>query len=451
MLPGSATGCKFKIAESGNMNLQLSTIELVGNDEVQLQSIETTKIHVKEGNRLHTRPAMIAKNTIRVAAAQIRCMATEAPAKDSNTMENLLSKLAAITKEAAPNASYINMTKERAPMKSSNRSNSKSSSQGDKFSGEKKSFGGKNNKRNDNYNPSNKYKKNGKKQFNKSNNERRGYNASGRGGRTVQTVSHFDRIRNPTAAAAAATATATAGGASSGLNSEGLSFADQQEQRALFIRRKLEPTSVSDSPSFPAAQVFKFLTSRVAHEHNLYKYKGDKFAEFKEAPSQYQLAPVSKAELELTKDKMGYDAKSRVLRALEQITTKRGFKLLDAVKTNVPYIPYNSMIYPYANTTLPNNLRRPVANIKNLSNVSSEEVAFTIATVVKGKRQELQFDASAQYKTPQLKVNAQVVVNGLNRNAQLQVDNLHYALAPTMLGEAPVKSLPKAELPPKKL
>ncbi|GAV28842.1 hypothetical protein PMKS-002319 [Pichia membranifaciens] len=215
-------------------------------------------------------------------------------------------------------------------------------------------------------------------------------------------------------------------------------------------RRKVAEGSPATLHTGEAA-VFDFFYSRAVHKAAKYDWKADKFAQFEDTPEVYRAAEVSKPDLELSKDKMGYDTKSRVLRALEQITTKRGFKLSDIEKKNDSYLPYTALLYPYANTTLPNNLERPRANLKNLASVPEEEISATIASVVRGQRPELVYNPQENFKTEQLKINAQVVVNSLNRNAQLQVDNLHKSMAKVMLGQQPIKTLPQPVFPPKKL
>lgn len=347
-------------------------------------------------------------------------------APDAGKMNNLLEKLAAITDSkpaAAKKSTMISQQRKKHAKNNSNGSNKNRGQQKGKQT-------------------SNRYNKN----YNKNNNadERRaGSNHNNR----RQTVSHFDRYRNPKKTLGSS-ATNSADGQ---LNSAGLSFADLQEARALYIRNKVDKPSDAVDLHISELAAFDFIHSRAVHKTQLYDVKSERFAKFHEPSNTYQVPQVSKPELELSKDKLGYDTKSRILRALEQITRKRGFKLNDVYKRNVNYLPSNASSYPYANTTLPNNLDRPKANLSNLSNIPEGEIKATIATVVRGERPELLFDPKAEYKTEQLKVNAQVVVNNLNRNAQLQVDNLHISMAKVMLGNAPIKSLPQPILAPKNL
>lgn len=370
------------------------------------------------------------------AISQVRRMATEAgdaPAS-GNKMENLLEKLASITNNGPSDAGQNTMiAKQKGKQNRNNRGNNGSNNQRS-GKGYRKEASGRSNTRSNNSNRNNSERKN----------QRRGTGTGGRRSNSAQTVSHFDRFKNPKKASNAATK------ADGSLNAEGLSFADLQEARALFIRRKLsedKPIALHTSEEV----VFDFFHSRAVHKAQIYDPKTAKFAKFEEAPNVYQPAEVSKPELELLKDKMGYDTNSRILRALEQITTKRGFKLADVEKRNVSFLPYNGLLYPYANTTLPNNLDRPKANLQNLSNIPEEEITATIASVVRGQRPELVFNPKEKFKTEQLKINAQVVANGLNRNAQLQVDNLHKSMAKVMLGQQPVKTLPQPVFAPKKL
>ena len=367
------------------------------------------------------------------AFSQVRYMATEAGAGDApasnGKMENLLEKLASITSNGpagTPKETMLgkpkgkNIRNNRKPYNANNQRSAK---------GNRKDASSRNNNNNN------------RNKNSERNNQRRG---TGRRAHTVQTVSHFDRFKNPKKSSTASTR------ADNPLNADGLSFADLQEARALFIRRKVAEGSPAKLHTGEAA-VFDFFYSRAVHKAAKYDSKADKFAQFEETPQVYRAAEVSKPDLELFKDKMGYDTKSRVLRALEQITTKRGFKLSDIEKKNDSYLPYTALLYPYANTTLPNNLERPRANLKNLANVPEEEISATIASVVRGQRPDLVYDPQENFKTEQLKINAQVVVNSLNRNAQLQVDNLHKSMAKVMLGQQPIKTLPQPVFPPKKL
>jgi hypothetical protein len=368
---------------------------------------------------------MFSKSAAKVLV-HARTFASEVP--ETNKMDNLLKKLADITSSNSPSSNSSTTM-----MKKSSKKQFKNASNGEKREKKEfKSFNKRNNQRNRNT-------------YNKNNNERRGLQNSSSFSNTRQTVSHYDKYKNakkvnPSGSSPDSTI----------LNTEGLSLAELQKEKALYIRRK-ENVQESIVPNTPDINVFNFVASRALHKSLIYDLKADKFAKFNDPLNKYTLTPVNKAELELIKDKLGYDTKSRLLRALEQITTKRGFKLLDANKTSVQYLPYNALLYPFANTTLPSNLQRPVANLKNLSNVSPDEITSTLATVVKGVRQELVFDANKNYKTTQLKVNAQVVANSLNRNSQLQVDNLHQTMAQVMVGEQPVKTLPQPILAPKKI
>lgn len=385
---------------------------------------------------------MFAKNTFR-SLVTVRGLATEATAseKTPSSMNSLLSKLAAITENNVPSGAGTMVKK--IPKKQ-NRNAAR---------GEKKEFKRNNDRRDKDNNK--KFSNNTTRRNNNNtrNDEKRGFSNSNRSsfGRTEQTVSHYDKFHKAKAASTLANPSLSASSSASFLNNEGLSFAEIQKQRALYIRRKNGSTESKIELSTPEVNVLKFIASRALHKAENYDLRSNSFAKFSDPSNKYTVPVVSKPELELLKDKLAYDTKSRLLRALEQITTKRGFKLLDVNKSNVKYLPYTALLYPFANTTLPNNLDRPVANIKSLSNISPVEIQQTIDTVVKGKRQELIFDSNKNYKTAQLKVNAQVVVNALNSNSQFQVDNLHTTMAKVMVGEQPIKNLPEPILPPKKV
>ncbi|ODQ47444.1 hypothetical protein PICMEDRAFT_15391 [Pichia membranifaciens NRRL Y-2026] len=378
---------------------------------------------------------MFAKRGVK-AFSQMRRMATEAGAGDApvsnGKMESLLEKLASITSNGPAGAAEETMLgkakgkNSRGNRKPNNANNQRSAK------GNRKDASSRNNNRNNRPSRNNSSERN---------NQRRG---TGRRPHTVQTVSHFDRFKNPKKSS-------TASQREDGLlNAAGLSFADMQEARALFIRRKVSDGGAATLHTGDAA-VFNFFHSRAVHRANNYGPRADQFARFEETPNVYRAAEVSKPDLELSKDKMGYDTKSRVLRALEQITTRRGFKLSDVERKNDSFLPATALLYPYANTTLPNNLERPRANLKHLASVPEEEISATLAAVVRGQRPELVYNPKEDFKTEQLKINAQVVVNSLNRNAQLQVDNLHKSMAKVMLGQQPIKTLPQPLFPPKKL
>lgn len=364
------------------------------------------------------------------ASAPASADANANAAADNGKMNNLLEKLAAITDSKPAAAQKSTMI----PQKRRNNSNNNNRDQQN----------GKNASTRSNKNYNNNANRNRNRRTNNNTDARR---AGSNNNNRRQTVSHFDRYRNPKKSLASSATNSSNGQ----LNSTGLSFADLQEARALYIRNKVDKPSVAVDLHISELSVFDFIHSRAVHKTQVYDVKNEKFAKFHDPSNIYQVSKVSKADLELSKDKLGYDTKSRILRALEQITRKRGFKLKDVYKKNVNYLPYNALSYPYANTTLPNNLNRPKANLSNLSNISEEEIKATIATVVKGERPELIYDPKKEYKTEQLKVNAQVVVNNLNRNAQLQVDNLHLSMAKVMLGNEPIKSLPQPILAPKNL
>ncbi|TID14859.1 hypothetical protein CANINC_004530 [Pichia inconspicua] len=354
---------------------------------------------------------------------QARFLATEADAalnaaKNDTThdeMNSLLNKLSAITSEPIQNPNTV--------------------------IGKTKRSG--NHKRNDNREQRENRRNNARSDRSTSFSPQRRSNDN-RYAKKTQSISHFDKIRNKK------TNSQTEESSETSLNQAGVNFADLQEQKAQYIKRKLQDQKSLDIVT-PGQLVYNFISSRALHKTQIYDPLSDKFAQLKTPENVFKVAKVSKAELELSKDKLAYNTKSRLLRALEQLTNKRGFKLSDVAKKNVQYLPNSAYIYPYANTTLPNNLQRPFANLKNLNDISKEEVEYTFATVVRGERPELSVDPNTDFPTERAKLNAHVVVNNLNRNAQLQVDNLHKSMASVMLGEAPIKSLPHPILASKKI
>lgn len=338
----------------------------------------------------------------------------------SGNMEQLMKKLnnlnkAAPAKEAVP-------TKAKAPFKKSANSNSKYERKQGEFKGKK---GPKRSTRNNNSRTAERKEASG---------QRRG---NGKSREPPRTVSQYDRFRNPKNKKKTQT-----------LNSKGDQFAQDSIAKAAFIKRKSVETADFNLKSRHVI-VDEFVTSVAKHSPR-FAATATPFAKFYKN-EHYQLEEVNKAELELSKDKFGYDTKSRMLRALDQLVTKRGFKLTDGEKVNFQYLPFNSQLYPFANTTLPSNLMRNQTSLKTLGAIPESELQSTISSVVFGKRPMLKFDPTVQYKTEQLRVNAQVVINSLNNNAQLQVDGMSLGMAPVLLGDAPVKTLPQAVLAPKKI
>lgn len=365
--------------------------------------------------------------------ANARAMATEASGS-SDLTKNLLDQLATVAKtEAASSTETANPPLKKKSFSRGENKDRKTSSNKPEFRNNKKTY---QNNRSFNKSPS---KRGSNYRTREQKEESRGFSNSRSTER--KTVSDFDRYRNKKSKDDIGRNVQT-------LNDKGMKFAEELEEKAFFIRRKTSDDVKPVVPTFENKITHQFINARINHYANLYASSEDKFAEFKNTVKPYRPSIINKLELNLSKDKIAHNTESRFLKALEQITMRRGFKLLDSVKRNVEYLPQNSTLYPYANNTLPSNLKRSVANLKNLQSISAEEVDSTIASVVKGIRPELIFDPAKSYKTPQLKVNAQVVVNGLNRNPQLQVDNLHVAIAPALLGESPVKSIPQPVIAP---
>lgn len=256
---------------------------------------------------------------------------------------------------------------------------------------------------------------------------------------TPRTFSRFDKFRN----------TDLDSEQKQSLNQKGMDFASKLESRGLFISRKQQEVSVPVSTE--KSRVTQFLSASLVHAvKNLPKPQAIAEA----YPSSYTPETLDKTDLTLSKDKIGYSEESRVLKALETLANSKGYKLSDkAARNSVTYLPNHCKSYPFGNTLLPTNLNRPASVLKNLSTaaIGKEEITAAFASIVKGIRPELKFDESKKYKTDQLKLNAQVVANGLNRNAQLQVDNIHASIAPILVGEAKVSSIPRPISVPIKL
>lgn len=235
-----------------------------------------------------------------------------------------------------------------------------------------------------------------------------------------RTVSKYDRLRNKDGSKKDRV-----------LNAKGQKFVSDATSKASYVARKTSEQAQIDLVS-PRESLHQFYGRIVATGANA------------------TVVQLSRSELELSKDKMGYDTSSRVLRALEQITQKRGFKLNDTAKSDFQILPATKHIYPYANGQMPSSLMRPNASLSQMK-ITREELLSVFSKVVFGHRDLIQFDPAAKYKTKQLRLNAQVVANSLNNNPQLQVDSLAQNLAPVLVGQAAIKDLPKPVLAPKKI
>ncbi|GMM28156.1 hypothetical protein DAMA08_008720 [Martiniozyma asiatica (nom. inval.)] len=335
--------------------------------------------------------------------AGVRTYATEA----GNSMEGLMKKLSTISEEGA------NSTK-----KTYKKKGNFNKARAQQNTNKKRSFNSKN--------------------FNEKNNRRRNNNGDRRknyGDRRSReepprTISIYDRLRNPKPRI-----TTKAQNGSKGNEINGINYKPSATFQLLTQEEILEG----------------FKSSNKQHA-DLFKAQSGPLAQFnKLSADEFVLQKVDFAKLNLTKDKFANNHNNRVLRALEQLTTKRGYRLDEFEKRGQQYDPMGLIAFPFANPLAPTNLLRKYAQFGELSNISENEIKQTFASVVYGVRPELVVDLKKDYKTEAQRVNAHAVVNSLNSNPTLHVDSLHKEISKVLLGNEPIKNLPKPVLPPKKI
>ncbi|QPG76802.1 hypothetical protein FOA43_004196 [Brettanomyces nanus] len=211
---------------------------------------------------------------------------------------------------------------------------------------------------------------------------------------------------------------------------------EEGKARSEFIRRKLR------SELQPLGYSHKSVKKGLANQELLRRLSS--LQDYSKGYSIYQPEFPNVAELQLTKTKIAYSANNRVLLALEQIAAIRGYKLKDTYKMQ-PILPASANLYPFCNTLIPGNLARPKSDLRSFDDVPESEIRATINYTVRGIRPELKVDPKKQYKTPQMELNAHVVVNSLNSNAQLKVDNIHLPMSKVLIGDGKLSELPKKQ------
>ncbi|GME72443.1 unnamed protein product [Ambrosiozyma monospora] len=157
----------------------------------------------------------------------------------------------------------------------------------------------------------------------------------------------------------------------------------------------------------------------------------------------------TKPELEIVKAKAGYDTKSRFLRALEQLTKQKGYVLADTFRRH-PNLPVTAQgNYPYGQSNVPNSGARsdsaPFEKLTGELKASSENWNEILDATVRGVRSEVVLNAEdkKRFGTDQLKLNASVVANALNSNAQLKVGDLHQQIAGVAASGGSLKDIPR--------
>ncbi|VEU19573.1 DEKNAAC100547 [Brettanomyces naardenensis] len=229
------------------------------------------------------------------------------------------------------------------------------------------------------------------------------------------------------------------------VNKKGEEFLIEQQQKSQFIRRKVN--SKGSSVGFSNEVVRQGLENSELLNGLIELQEADpNYLSSLTAPSKTVFEPrfPNVAELELTKNKIPFDTRNRLLRALEEIAARRGYKLKDIAKMQ-PILPAVTNLYPFCNPLIPGNSARPRSHLRTFDNVPEQEIRATVDATVKGKRPELKVDPNRKYKTEQMRLNAEVVVNSLNSNAQLKVDNIHAVMSKVLTGDGQLKELPQVQ------
>ncbi|GMG47059.1 unnamed protein product [Ambrosiozyma monospora] len=165
--------------------------------------------------------------------------------------------------------------------------------------------------------------------------------------------------------------------------------------------------------------------------------------------TRYTPSFTTKPELEIVKAKAGYDTKSRFLRALEQLTKQKGYVLSDTFRRH-PNLPATTQgNYPFGQTNLPNSGPRsnssPLEKLAGQLKGDSKNWNEIMDSTVRGVRSEVVLNAAdkKRFGTEQLKLNASVVANALNSNAQLKVTDLHLQIAGVAASGGSLKDIPR--------
>lgn len=218
--------------------------------------------------------------------------------------------------------------------------------------------------------------------------------------------------------------------------------AAQTERRAQYIQRKVraaaQPAGYSHANIRASLKATQMLQSIKRMQH----LKPDYLSEITSPDtSNFKPQTPSVTELQLTKTKIPYDAKNRVLRALEQMAARRGYKLKDTFKI-APIPSRASAVYPFCDPMEPSNLAQGKSHLRLFDTIPESEVRATIDATVRGIRNELKPEAGASYKTEGLRLNSSVVINSLNSNAQMHVAGNHVKVAKVLTGHGQLKELP---------
>ncbi len=229
-------------------------------------------------------------------------------------------------------------------------------------------------------------------------------------------------------------------------NSEEVNLKDrntkEMEERAQFIARKkypqdmLPPTLKEIRDNFQNSAVIKALS-------NLKNYNSD-FMHDVTHPDNTTYRPriPDAARLQLSKTKIPFNVENRILIALEKVLSKRGIKLGDQAASLDRYFEYRSAVHPFENPLIAKNEVTIASSVKKWADIPEKELERSIAESVEGARNELR-PIIKENQTERAKVNAQVVANVLNSNAQFKVDDIHAKLSQVLTGQKSLRELPK--------
>ncbi len=219
--------------------------------------------------------------------------------------------------------------------------------------------------------------------------------------------------------------------------------AKEMEERSQYIQRKripediLPPTLDEIRNNFQNSAVIKTLFS-------IKDYDGNFMHDVTHPDtSTYKPDIPDVAKLQLTKTKIPFNTENRILIAVEKVLAKRGISVEDG-KLADRFFECKSTIHSFENPLKAKNEITISPNIKKLADIPERELEKAIAETVDGARNEIR-PIINENQTERARLNAQVVANALNSNAQLKVDDIHIKLSEVLTGQKGLKELPKLE------
>ncbi|QOU21811.1 hypothetical protein BRETT_001975 [Brettanomyces bruxellensis] len=141
--------------------------------------------------------------------------------------------------------------------------------------------------------------------------------------------------------------------------------------------------------------------------------------------------------------KIPFNTENRILIAVEKVLARRGISIEDG-KLADRFFECKSTIHSFENPLKAKNEITINPNIRKLADIPEKELEKAIAETVDGARNEIR-PIINENQTERARLNAQVVANALNSNAQLKVDDIHIKLSEVLTGQKGLKELPKLE------